>query len=61
MTLEAIANHSWLIGVQGPIPQYLCWCKRRKTLVGEEQSDLQREENGSKYDDLDVASHNSSM
>ncbi|XP_048324389.2 serine/threonine-protein kinase GRIK2 isoform X4 [Ziziphus jujuba] len=29
MTLNAIAEHSWVIGDDGPIPQYLCWCKRK--------------------------------
>ncbi|TYI80319.1 hypothetical protein E1A91_D05G080400v1 [Gossypium mustelinum] len=26
MTLNALAEHSWVIGEDGPIPQYLCWC-----------------------------------
>ncbi|CAK7327417.1 unnamed protein product [Dovyalis caffra] len=34
MTLDAVSNHAWVIGDDGPIPQYLCWCKR---------SSLQRE------------------
>ncbi|XP_012446525.1 serine/threonine-protein kinase GRIK1 isoform X1 [Gossypium raimondii] len=28
MTLNALAEHSWVIGEDGPIPQYLCWCTR---------------------------------
>ncbi|KAL9334351.1 hypothetical protein Peur_074490 [Populus x canadensis] len=28
MTLDAVANHAWVIGDDGPIPQFLCWCKR---------------------------------
>lgn len=28
MTLDAVANHTWVIGDNGPIPQFLCWCKR---------------------------------
>ncbi|XP_021645227.2 serine/threonine-protein kinase GRIK2 isoform X2 [Hevea brasiliensis] len=28
MTLDSVASHSWVIGEDGPIPQYLCWCKR---------------------------------
>ncbi|KAL9371860.1 hypothetical protein Peur_037000 [Populus x canadensis] len=28
MTLDAVANHTWVIGDDGPIPQFLCWCKR---------------------------------
>ncbi|OAY37996.1 serine/threonine-protein kinase GRIK2 [Manihot esculenta] len=28
MTLDSVAIHSWVIGEDGPIPQYLCWCKR---------------------------------
>ncbi|XP_031387901.1 serine/threonine-protein kinase GRIK1 isoform X2 [Punica granatum] len=35
LTLEAVASHEWLIGEDGPIPQYLCWCKR-KSLQGAE-------------------------
>ncbi|KAG5566743.1 hypothetical protein RHGRI_002325 [Rhododendron griersonianum] len=30
MTLEAVAEHAWVMGEEGPIPQYLCWCKRKK-------------------------------
>ncbi|KDP44066.1 hypothetical protein JCGZ_05533 [Jatropha curcas] len=28
ITLDSVAKHSWVIGDNGPIPQYLCWCKR---------------------------------
>lgn len=28
MTLEAASEHAWVIGEEGPIPRYLCWCKR---------------------------------
>ncbi|GKU93576.1 hypothetical protein SLEP1_g7162 [Rubroshorea leprosula] len=37
MTLNDIAEHTWVIGEYGSIPQYLCWCKRN-TLQGEETS-----------------------
>ncbi|KAJ8751288.1 hypothetical protein K2173_016469 [Erythroxylum novogranatense] len=30
MTLDIVANHTWVIGEDGPIPQYLCWCKRSR-------------------------------
>ncbi|KAF7154227.1 hypothetical protein RHSIM_Rhsim01G0217700 [Rhododendron simsii] len=30
MTLEAVAEHAWVMGEDGPMPQYLCWCKRKK-------------------------------
>ncbi|KAJ8768721.1 hypothetical protein K2173_023625 [Erythroxylum novogranatense] len=30
MTLDTVANHSWVTGNDGPIPQYLCWCKRSR-------------------------------
>ena len=53
MTLDDIAKHSWVIGDEGPIPQYLCWCKR-SSFVGEEQSNVQREESGSKQNDFDM-------
>ncbi|XP_052210321.1 serine/threonine-protein kinase GRIK2-like [Diospyros lotus] len=43
MTLQAVAEHPWVIGGGGPIPQYLCWCKRSR---------LQREGcSGSRRDD----------
>ncbi|KAF8403039.1 hypothetical protein HHK36_011134 [Tetracentron sinense] len=28
MTLDAVAEHHWVIGEGDPIPRYLCWCKR---------------------------------
>ncbi|GAA0176206.1 non-receptor serine/threonine protein kinase [Lithospermum erythrorhizon] len=28
MTLEAIAEHPWFVGEEGPLPKYPCWCKR---------------------------------
>ncbi|WCJ41037.1 geminivirus rep interacting kinase 1 [Euphorbia peplus] len=28
MTLDAVAKHSWIVGADGPVSQYLCWCKR---------------------------------
>nr|XP_027086368.1 serine/threonine-protein kinase GRIK2-like [Coffea arabica] len=28
MTLEGVSEHAWVIGEGGPIPRYLCWCKR---------------------------------
>lgn len=30
MTLKAVAEHTWVIGEYGPVPQYLCWCKRKR-------------------------------
>ncbi|XP_020240204.1 serine/threonine-protein kinase GRIK1 [Cajanus cajan] len=35
MTLGDVAEHVWVIGNDGPIPEYLCWCKR-KSLVTED-------------------------
>ncbi|KAJ1409197.1 Serine/threonine-protein kinase, active site [Sesbania bispinosa] len=29
MTLGEVAEHSWVIGNDGPIGEYLCWCKRK--------------------------------
>ncbi|KAK2987759.1 hypothetical protein RJ640_016354, partial [Escallonia rubra] len=44
MTLENVAVHAWVVGEDGPIPQYLCWCKRNR---------MQREgSDGSKTDAL---------
>ncbi|XP_073150136.1 serine/threonine-protein kinase GRIK2-like [Henckelia pumila] len=28
MTLEDVAQHAWVVGEDGPILPYLCWCKR---------------------------------
>ncbi|OMO53371.1 hypothetical protein CCACVL1_28679 [Corchorus capsularis] len=41
MTLNDVAQHSWVIGEDGPIPQYLCWCKRNS---------YQREESNGRSD-----------
>lgn len=44
MTLDAVAKHAWVIGEEGPIPQYLCWCRRnillREDPVGNGKSTL---------------------
>ncbi|XP_028944353.1 serine/threonine-protein kinase GRIK1 isoform X2 [Malus domestica] len=39
LTLEAVAEHTWVIGDDGPIPQYSCWCKGKS---------LREESNGMK-------------
>lgn len=31
MKLDAVAEHPWVTGEDGPIPQYLCWCKRNSS------------------------------
>ncbi|KAL3518370.1 hypothetical protein ACH5RR_020959 [Cinchona calisaya] len=31
MTLEAVSEHAWVIGEEGPIPLYLCRCKRNRS------------------------------
>lgn len=38
LTLEQVAVHPWVVGDAGPIPQFLCWCKRNK-LQREQLSD----------------------
>jgi hypothetical protein len=30
MTLKGVGEHSWVVGEDGPIPQYSCWCKRKR-------------------------------
>ncbi|KAL2557482.1 Serine/threonine-protein kinase GRIK2 [Forsythia ovata] len=30
MTLENVAEHAWVIGEEGPIRQYVCWCKHNR-------------------------------
>ncbi|KAJ7964285.1 Protein kinase [Quillaja saponaria] len=37
MTLGDVAEHTWLIGDDGPIPHFLCWCKRKS--LEKEESD----------------------
>lgn len=37
MTLAEVAEHVWVIGNDGPIGEYLCWCKR-KSMEREEES-----------------------
>jgi len=34
MTLGDVAEDSWVIGDDGPIPEYLCWCKRKSLGIG---------------------------
>lgn len=29
MTLESVAQHEWVIGDEGPIPQHSCWCQHK--------------------------------
>ncbi|KAL3849432.1 hypothetical protein ACJIZ3_011314 [Penstemon smallii] len=40
MTLENVAEHAWVIGEEGPIPQYLCWCKQMQTQQAERSGDV---------------------
>jgi [calcium/calmodulin-dependent protein kinase] kinase len=35
MTLAEVAEHVWVIGNDGPIGEYWCWCKR-KSVVSED-------------------------
>ncbi|KAJ8543921.1 hypothetical protein K7X08_025539 [Anisodus acutangulus] len=30
LTLEGVSQHEWVIGDEGPIPHYSCWCQREK-------------------------------
>ncbi|GER57707.1 kinase family protein [Striga asiatica] len=40
MTLENVAQHAWVIGQDGPIPMYSCWCKRVMNLGKETINEL---------------------
>ncbi|KAG5248228.1 serine/threonine-protein kinase [Salix suchowensis] len=46
ITLDAVTNHTWVIGDDGPIPQYLCWCKRSSMQKGREPSDGSNDSTG---------------
>ncbi|KAJ4848915.1 Serine/threonine-protein kinase grik2 [Turnera subulata] len=53
LTLDAVANHTWVLGEYGPLPQYLCWCKRTSMRMEESDGvgiDTLMESNGSKTD-----------
>ncbi|KAF5822822.1 putative protein kinase CAMK-CAMKL-LKB family [Helianthus annuus] len=43
LTLEAVASHAWVVGEDGPILEYLCWCRRNR---------LQRKESGGSQRDI---------
>lgn len=45
MTLENVAEHSWVVGNDGRMPHYLCWCKRRRRSLS-----IREECNGTKDD-----------
>lgn len=30
MTLDVVAQHPWVIGKEGRLPEFLCWCKRNR-------------------------------
>jgi len=32
LTLERVAEHAWIVGEDGPLSQYSCWCKRNRLL-----------------------------
>lgn len=31
LTLNMVAEHPWVIGEEGPLPEFLCWCKQNST------------------------------
>ncbi|MED6218517.1 Glutamate receptor ionotropic, kainate 1 [Stylosanthes scabra] len=33
MTLNEVAEHRWVIGDDGPISEYLCWCKQKRVVL----------------------------
>ncbi|CAN1837541.1 Serine/threonine-protein kinase GRIK2 [Linum perenne] len=37
LTLDAVADHAWVVGEDGPVPKYPCWCRRSR--LTHEQSD----------------------
>ncbi|XP_070024500.1 serine/threonine-protein kinase GRIK2-like isoform X3 [Nicotiana sylvestris] len=42
ITLKSVSEHEWVVGNEGPIPQHLCWCQRKK---------LQKEESDGRMED----------
>ena len=47
ITLRGVAEHPWVISDDGPIPEYLCMCKRKI---------IQRQESSEHGKDADVTS-----
>ncbi|CAM8898799.1 unnamed protein product [Rhodiola kirilowii] len=39
LTLHAVAEHHWVMEENGPIPLYLCWCKRNRLETEEQNND----------------------
>ncbi|XP_058094435.1 serine/threonine-protein kinase GRIK2 isoform X2 [Magnolia sinica] len=48
IVLEAVAAHPWVVGAGGPIPEYLCWCKR-KSFQGTESTQNGKDANATVY------------
>ena len=48
MTLEEVAEHSWVVGNDGRMPHYLCWCKRRR--MSRMSLSIREESNGTQDD-----------
>ncbi|CAN0898745.1 Serine/threonine-protein kinase GRIK2 [Linum grandiflorum] len=57
LTLGDVANHAWVVGEDGPIPEYPCWCRRSRlqsdgsSSIDEESAE--KEANGSHMTDTD--------
>ncbi|KAL2899679.1 Serine/threonine-protein kinase GRIK2 [Bienertia sinuspersici] len=34
LTLDMVAEHPWVIGEEGPLPEFTCWCKRNSLQGG---------------------------
>ncbi|KAL9252445.1 Serine/threonine-protein kinase GRIK2-like protein [Drosera capensis] len=43
LTLKAVAEHPWVVGEEGPIPEFVCWCKRKsfEGRVSEEETEFE--------------------
>lgn len=41
LTLDMVAEHPWVIGEEGPLPEFLCWCKQNSS--GRDLHDVDKE------------------
>ncbi|CAO2840268.1 unnamed protein product [Amaranthus hypochondriacus] len=40
LTLDMVAVHPWVLGDEGPLPEFVCWCKRNKADLHHEDAEV---------------------